>query len=186
MKRVFQILMIFALPAFLAACPDKDRSNDKDATTPLTTDCLNGQTNCYSEMYQHFPGFFPYPGNYGTYGGYLNYWATYYGYQSSHLQFCACGPNAFPVYHNQLGLGCVQNQALAPIAGFTGYWNLPSVNNHWTSLPQNSNLNPGNSFSACKNSVIQACFLNQPNTCVGGQVCRPVANNSALGVCAWN
>lgn len=186
MKRLTQWIALLTLPLFLAACPDKDRGGDSGgdtAGTPLTTDCLAGQSNCYGQMYGQFPGFFPYPGQYGSFGGYINYWQYYYGgsgYQNVH--FCQCGPGAYPVYHNLMGLGCVRSQALAPIAGFMGFWQLPTVNNHWTNIPQTSNL-PPNNFSSCQNQVAQACFLNQPNSCGGGFRCRQVSGNSALGIC---
>ncbi|MBX3039523.1 MAG: hypothetical protein KF789_02295 [Bdellovibrionaceae bacterium] len=188
MKRIFQMIAVFALPAFLAACPDKNRDDNQNSTaaTPLTTSCLSGQTACTPSLYGQFPGFFPYPVNYNQYGGYMNYWQYSYGgyYNQFAARFCDCGPNAMPVYNNQMGLGCIRNQALAPIAGLAGVWSLSAVNSHWTSLPQHSNLTTQNQMS-CLNGVTQACFLGRGNAdCASGQVCRSVAHGSALGICS--
>lgn len=189
MRRFFQLIAIFALPAFLAACPDgKSRSSSsgkKTATTPLNTSCLSGQSQCYPQLYQQFPGFYPYPVNYQHYGGYFNYWQSSYGgyYSQAAARFCNCGPNAVPVYNNQLGLGCIRRQVLAPLAGVVGMWSLPAVNTHWTNLPQYSNIDVSLQTS-CQNGVTQACFLHKGDEeCDTDQKCRPVASGSALGIC---
>ncbi|MBX2987490.1 MAG: hypothetical protein KF802_06305 [Bdellovibrionaceae bacterium] len=188
MKRFFQLLAVFALPALLAACPGKNNDNEDSAATPLNTQCLYGQvTGCTPGMYGQFPGFYPYPVPYSQYqGGYYNYWysySSYYGYPNSgSMGFCDCGPNGYPVYNNNLGLGCVQRQMIAPIATVSGYWSLPAVNNTWSSIPQVSNI-PNNGVGACQNNFLQACFLSAPNSCAAGYVCAPTSGGSALGIC---
>lgn len=179
--------LAFALEAWVVSCGSKN--NDTTATTP-TTNCLYANSpGCNGTMYNQYP-FTPYPGNYGGYGyGGGGYYGGYYqppyygnGYPYSNTGFCQCPGGYSPVYNNSAGLGCVQQQYLAPVAGLVGYWTLQGSNTQWVNIPQVSNI-PSNQTSnvSCMNGVAQACVLNQAANCPSGQTCHAVSNTA--GIC---
>lgn len=214
MRTFFTASAALLLTFTMTACPGKkdDSEPNEVATTPLqetpiTNTCLTGQQNCNMNGYQTYQpyGFRPYPINPYYYGGYGTYWTQYSGFNVqiySSVMFCDCPIGTIPVYNNQYGLGCVSRTVVTPFIGVIGYYNLPSANGHWVNTPQVSSvagptarydLNAANRARRrrpmpahnCHAQVAQSCFTAQPNSCMGGQICRPTAPNSGLGICSY-
>jgi hypothetical protein len=179
MKRgFFSLIVVFVLPLVLINCAQKNEENKSEAAaTPLTTACLT--SNCNNTAYGQYPGFFPYPTQYQN--PYMSGYNPYSYQTNTQANFCGCGTNAQPLYNNEIGMGCVYNNVIAPVATLMGYWSLPAANTQWVNVPQNSNMVGG----GCSSQIGQSCFTNQPNSCGSGYICQS-SPNSVLGVCLQN
>lgn len=187
MKRLIYLLItVFAL----AACQpgDDNGTGNKQATTPLELNCLNGTTYCNNQPYANHYGWMPYPGLY-------NY---AYNYNNVFIQqgFCGCPSGYLPTYNGSYGLGCVSQQLLQPFYGYYFYWTYgygytygyaPSAPQATINIPQYSNIPANsNSYSSCSQTLTQSCILSQGNTCGVGATCREAIVGSNLGVCVRN
>lgn len=192
MMKIFTITIFL----FLASCgqnESKTVSSNDSAGTPLSTACLNGTAHCNSSLYAQYPGYYPaYPG--------ANRWVH------GQYQWCGCQGGSFPVYHGQMGSGCIASHFVQPYVNFGFYfsighnygvlpygghpgsaWMGPSYapnNQHPVSIPQYSSVAGfGGSGGNCQRNALLACYVDQPNSCAGGYTCRVTAAASRLGVC---
>jgi hypothetical protein len=193
-KSFLPLLTLFLILS-VNGCGDSKESTkvDNSATTPLNTACLNGTASCNPSQYYQYPGFLPHfpqltPGYGGTY------------------QWCGCTYGTYPVYHGQLGSGCIQSGYAAPFinsgyffyigAGFQAFpyvghpgraWMgplLPPNNQHWVNTPQMPAVGD-NYGSSCQQNALYACFVDVPGSCGNtGFTCRPTSGGSRLGVCS--
>lgn len=137
---------------------------------------LNG--SCQPQAYNDYSyyGFSAYP-----YTNFYNYnWSAAGGY----MPLCDCPANYRPVYHQNLGLGCVANQYFDPISIGVYYWSLTPNNYQWVNYTQVSNIatNMGN-YTNCYQQVAQACYVETPGTCGSGFSCQPTVSGSRIGIC---
>lgn len=211
MRSILTATTAILLALTMTACPGKNSDESQGAqdvaTTPLMDNaCLTGQQNCNMNGYQTYQpyGFRPYPINPYSYGGYANYWTNHSGFNTqlyNYTMFCDCPAGTQPVYNNQFGLGCLSRAAISSFSGSVGYYTLPSANGQWMNIPQVSGragpvgrieviaamrgrqrmMPAGN----CHSQVAQSCLINQPQSCMGGQICRPTGQNSGMGVCSY-
>lgn len=192
-KHLFFMTILLGL--MVIGCGKKDESSNSDgssAATPLNPACLNGSAYCDPSTYSQYPGFYPnYSGITPSYGGY---------------NWCGCRSGAYPVYHGQIGNGCISAPYAAPYvnsgyyfyvgaqfnlfpyAGHPGRaWMGPSYapNNHqWVNIQQYSSVGP-NYGNTCQQNALLACYVDVPGSCGNtGFTCRPTSGGSRLGVCA--
>lgn len=202
MKNLWQLSLVFLLPAFImVACGKKEENNNTTATAPNNTCVVNYCDNSIYSNYAYY-GFSAYNIPAGmSYSTYI----SQYGYTSGSFgSFCSCGYGNYPVYNGTFGFGCVSQAAVAPMLSFAATWTLQPNNYQWTSMPQYSNNNFGNGWNtgwnssyyggwnsgwgntingSCTNRVLEACYTNQPNACADGRICRPTQNGSPIGIC---
>src|SRR5690606_34847606 len=96
------------------------------ATTPLTTNCLNGSTYCNNSLYGNNNGWMAYPGMYNYAYNYTNYFNRY--------GFNNCPYGYMATYNNSYGLGCVNQQLVRPYSGFYTYWQWGTGSTGWGQL----------------------------------------------------
>ncbi len=180
MKRLFIVL------CFLSGVVACQNGNDRKIEF---NNCL--ARRCDNSVYQKFSaqGFTPY--DMSGFGGmsYLQALSSSGGYSySSWGQFCGCPSGSTPTYHPLVGLGCVQNYALQQAGYATVFWALMPGQHHLTQVDSAQVAsyiqNPyGTGFGSCVNFLAETCFVNQPDACQNGNVCRPSDLQSGLGFC---
>ncbi len=190
MKRL--VFFIFAL--FIVACQGNDggggapASPQQIATTPLTTNCINGSSYCNGAVYGQMGGYFQpyiYPYGYNQTNYTYNYWNMF-----SQQGFCGCPGGYSPVYNGNYGLGCVSNQFLNGYQDQFYFWSYGYSWGYTTAapqatinIPQFSNIDGGS--GQCSRQLLQSCVVNQGNAmCDAGATCRSVLPGSNLGVCS--
>ena len=195
MKKLFSLCMVFVVPAMMIACAKKN-DDTTVASTPLNTTCLTGQINqatCNNQLWYQYQqwGFYPYQSNpyvlqttgYNgyLYGGYSNI----YGQQASTQSLCGCGYGQQVIYHNSIGLGCMQTGygSASMYTGITAYWYLSATNNSWVNIPQVSNSASNMYGTSCTGAVAQACSVGQAGSCASGTACVPTVSGSPIGIC---
>ncbi|MFS4458256.1 hypothetical protein [Bdellovibrio sp. HCB2-146] len=192
MKKLFCVMLTTLA---LVACGDDGGGGGQTAVSPLELQCINGQANCPNNGYNQYPGWSAYPYAYNNGYNYVNYFAQ--------NGFCNCPYGSIPAYNGTMGLGCVRNTYIQPYVGAYFYWNFGNIYagawggaggypyyntytypgyNYPNNYPQFSNVNAYQGPS-CTQNLAQSCYLNVPNSCGGGLVCRPTAANSNLGIC---
>lgn len=163
-------------------------ANNTTATTPLSMDCINGNTYCNNNQYYQYQGFRPYPG--------LHNYAYNYVNQFYNQGFCNCPSGFSPVYNESFGLGCVATGYMQNV-GMTVTWNwsfghfagqsnayVPAAPHSYNNYPQSSNINQQTTHQACTRTLAHSCFVNQPNSCGTGAFCRQTVVGSTLGICS--
>lgn len=209
-QKNFFLILIFALSAlFLFSCQKNSSDNNTNpqpvypygngqpypqpnganngAVIPGIS-CMNGSANCNSQQYSTYPGFYPYPVNPYTYGGYTNYWnQNYHGYSNwnhNYAGLCNCPAGTVPTYNNYYGLGCVQNTYFQPTLYYYGYFGWGPNNNQWVNIPQVSNLADYSvQNQSCYSGIVQSCYIDVLNSCSNGYTCQPTSGGSRLGLC---
>lgn len=185
MKKLFSLCMVFVVPAMMIACAKKN-DDSTVASTPLNTTCLAGQVNqstCNTQLWTQYQqwGFYPYQSNpYVLQGGYTGMYGQNYT-----QSLCGCSYGSQVVYHNSIGLGCMQTGYgnASMYTGITAYWYLSSTNNSWVNIPQVSNSASNMYGTSCTGAVAQACSIGQAGACAAGTSCVPTVTGSPIGIC---
>lgn len=180
-RSVFTMRVLFFTYLALVVLLVTSCQKQQDENQIVTTDCVQNPSLCQNGIYQQTPGFTPYHsyGNNGYNNGYPGYAGIHSINNSAYL--CNCPNGTMPTYNSYGGLGCVQS-GLVGGYGYA-YLSLTGVNNqHWTNIPQISNLS-GYSSNGCYNGVVQSCIVNGAATCSSGYTCRPTSAASAIGLC---
>jgi hypothetical protein len=186
------ILSLIVATTFFGCNNNKGRGINTGANIGAypTNTCLlnpNNTTHC-NRSYEGNQGFFNY-----SYTMYMN------GLNNNYANgFCGCGANAFPVYQNSWGLGCVDysylpqnNYGYGSVSFLMYSWDVSRL--QWTSTSPNYYMNNMYNPNACGREVILACDASQQGSCGPSAVCMPFdpyGNASygkrIIGVCVMN
>lgn len=146
---------------------------------PLNTAVNSGA--CNNQLYNNYNqyGFIPYPNS-----RLIN---NYNVYNNGYMPLCNCPANYRPVYNGTMGMGCVAIQYFQPVSIGVYYWYLTPNNYQWVNWTQVSNIETtttiNSNYTNCYQQVPQSCFVDQPNSCGMGFICRPTLSGSRIGIC---
>jgi hypothetical protein len=190
-NKISNTLLLVLIAMFLGACNNnKGRGINTGANMGAipTTTCLlspNGASGLCNYNYSGYSNL-----------GFLNYQFTGIGGNGLNNNyatgFCGCGQNAFPVYNNSWGLGCIGLDRLNTNGGYNySYspqylmfsWN--AMNLQWVNGQSNGYYNYGGygGYNTCQQqfSIILACDTGAQGSCGPNATCTPLSTYGSSG-----
>lgn len=170
----FLIAPILLVVLFASGCGDNKKGSDNQiaATPKPTSDCIlsysvDGRATCNYD-YQAHAGFSNYR-HYNTINGSFN------------GSFCGCAHGTMPVYHNNWGLGCVQ-ETYYSYSTMLYFWDTQRYG--WVNNPQSHiTSTPYIAGNSCVNHAAYACNPSVYGSCGSNGQCLPVGGG--IGICQY-